>query len=167
MLEILGQVLFWLVMILAIFVIPFGLPGTFVIVGAALVYGLLTDFAAFSWKFVLVLLLISVVAEIVEFFLGAATAGKYGGSRPAMIGAIVGGFLGAIWGTPVLPPLGILLGAFVGAFLGAAALEYLTTRDVQRSVRVGYGAFLGSVGGRLTKIAAAIAMVVMVGFKVF
>jgi len=34
-------------------------------------------------------------------------------------------------------------------------------------VRVGFGAFLGTVGGKLTKIAVAVAMVVMVGFQVF
>lgn len=164
-LEIVGVVFFWLVMLISIGVIPFGVPGTFVIVVNAFVYGWLTDFADITWKLLGILLLISILVEVVEFFLGAAAAGKYGASRLGMIGAIVGGFFGAVWGTPVVPPIGIIVGAFVGAFVGAALFEYIDSRDFDRSLRVGYGAFLGTVGGRLTKIAAAVAMVVMVGYN--
>jgi len=165
-LEVVGYIVFWLVMMISIAVIPFGFPGTFVIVINALVYGWLTDFADVTWKLLGILLLIAIVVEVIEFFLGAAAAGKYGGSRLGMIGAIVGGFIGAVWGTPVIPPIGILFGAFIGAFGGAALFEYIDSRDWNRSLRVGYGAFLGTVGGRLTKIAAAVAMVVMVGYSI-
>lgn len=165
--EIVGYIFFWLIMLAGIIVIPFGIPGTFVIIGNALVYGLITDFAEVTWKFLGVLLVIAVLAEAIEFVLGAAAAGKYGGSRLGMTGAIVGGFLGAVWGTPIVPPIGIIFGAFAGAFVGAALLEYFQSKDLQKSLRVGYGAFLGTLGGKLTKIVAAIAMVVMVGFRIF
>ncbi|MFQ5768932.1 MAG: DUF456 family protein [bacterium] len=166
-LEILGQIFFWIVMFVGIVIIPFGIPGTFVIVGNALIYGWLTDFVDITWKFLGVLLIISILAEVIEFFLGAITAGKYGASKLGMFGAIVGGFLGAILGTPIFPLIGTLFGAFAGAFAGAALFEYLGSQDLQKSLRVGFGAFLGSVGGKLTKIAAAVAMVVMVGFRIF
>lgn len=165
--EIVGQIFFWLIMLASIIVIPFGIPGTFVIIGNALVYGLITDFAEVTWKFLGILLIIAVVAEGIEFVLGAAAAGKYGGSKLGMTGAIVGGFFGAVWGTPIVPPIGIILGAFVGAFVGAAVFDYFQTKDLQKSLRVGYGAFLGTLGGKLTKIVAAMAMVVMIGFRIF
>ncbi len=166
-LEILGHILFWIVMLGGILLIPFGLPGTFVIVANALILGWLTDFAEVTWKFLGLLLLIAVVMEVIEFFIGAATAGKYGASKLGMFGAIVGGFVGAIWGTGIVPLLGTLLGAFAGAFTGATLFEYINTKDFDKSLRVGFGAFLGTVGGKLTKIAVAVAMVVMVGFQVF
>ena len=166
-LEILGHIIFWLVMIAGIVIIPFGIPGTFIILGNALVYGWLTDFVEVSWSFLGVLLLIAVIAEVIEFFLGAATAGKYGASKTGMFGAIVGGFLGAIFGTTIVPLIGTLIGAFVGAFAGAALFEYAESKDFDKALRVGFGAFLGSLGGKLMKIAAAVAMVVMVGFRVF
>ncbi|HEX9654237.1 MAG TPA: DUF456 family protein, partial [bacterium] len=72
-----------------------------------------------------------------------------------------------IWGAPVLPPLGIFFGAFVGAFLGAAAFEFFVSKNLKHSIRVGTGAFLGAVTGKLTKIAAAVAMVTMVGVKIY
>jgi len=166
-LEILGHILFWIVMLAGIAVIPFGIPGTFVIATNALVFAWLTDFSEVTWNFLGLLLLIAVAVEVLEFFIGAATAGKYGASKLGMLGAIVGGFLGAIWGTGIVPLLGTLLGAFAGAFAGATLFEYINTKDFEKSVRVGFGAFLGTVGGKLTKIAVAVAMVVMVGFQVF
>ncbi|MFQ5675274.1 MAG: DUF456 family protein [bacterium] len=154
-------------MFLGVVIIPFGIPGTFVIVANAFIYGWLTEFSEVTWKFLGLLFLIALAVEVLEFFVGAATAGKFGASKLGMFGAIVGGFLGAIWGTGVVPLLGTLLGAFLGAFAGAALFEYIGTKDLEKSLRVGFGAFLGAVGGKLTKIATAVAMVVMVGFQVF
>lgn len=167
MIEIFAQILFWLVMIAGIVLIPFNIPGNFVIAANALIYAWATDFVVMSWGFIGVLFLIAVVVEVVEFFLGALTAGKYGSSKMGMIGSIIGGFLGAVWGTPILPPIGILLGAFVGAFVGAAVFEFFVSKNIKHSIRVGTGAFLGSAAGKLIKIAAAVAMVVMVGIKIF
>lgn len=167
MLEILGHIFFWLVMLAGIFIIPFGAPGTFLIALNALVYGWLNDFQGVTWKIIGILFLIAVLLEVLEFFIGAATAGRYGASRLGMFGAIAGGFLGAIWGTGIVPLVGTLVGAFGGAFIGAALFEYLSSKDFDKSIRVGFGAFLGTVGGKLTKIAAAVAMVVMVGFSIF
>lgn len=166
-LEILGHALFWTVMVVSVLVIPLGVPGTFVIVANSLVYAWLTGFAELTWGTVGLLLLIALVVEGLEFFIGAAAAGKYGGSRKAMVGAVLGGFVGAIWATPIVPLLGTLIGAFAGAFAGAALFEYFHSKDLDKSLRVGFGAFLGAVGGKLTKIAAATAMVVMVGFSVY
>lgn len=166
-LEILGYTLFWLIMAVSIFVIPFNIPGTFIIVANALVYAIVTDFTNVTWGLLAVLLLIALVAEGIEFIIGAAAAGRYGGSRQAMFGAILGGILGAIWMTPLMPLIGTLIGAFVGAFIGAALFEYSVTRDWNRAMQVGFGAFLGTLGGKLTKIAAGVAMVVMVGWRIF
>ncbi|MFQ5649474.1 MAG: DUF456 family protein [bacterium] len=166
-LEVLGHILFWLVMVTSILIIPIGIPGTFIIVCNALVYGWLTGFAQVTWGMLGVLLFIALAAEGLEFFIGAAAAGKYGGSRTAMFGAILGGIFGAIWGTSLLPLIGTLVGAFAGAFAGAAVFEYSVTKDWDKALRVGFGAFLGTLGGKVTKIAAATAMVVMVGVRVY
>ncbi len=165
-LEVLGQIVFWLTMLVGIIVIPFGLPGTFIIVLNTMAYGWITGFVEVGWQVVGLLFVIAVLAEVLEFVVGAASAARYGASRPGMAGALVGGFLGAILGTPVFPVLGTLLGAFAGAFVGSAAVEFFVSKDMEKSLRVGFGAFLGVLGGRLTKIAAGAAMVVMVAFRI-
>jgi uncharacterized protein YqgC (DUF456 family) len=166
-LEIFGNVIFWLSLIAGLFIIPVGLPGTFLILGSAFVYALITGFYPLSWTVLAALLLIAVAAEIVEFFLGAAAARRFGGSKAAVAGAILGGIAGAIWATPLFPVLGTVAGAFVGCFAGATMFEYLSSHDFQKSMRVGTGAFLGALGGRLTKVAAGCAMVVMIGYHIY
>jgi hypothetical protein len=166
-LEILGHVLFWLTMIGGIAIIVVGLPGTFLIVVNSFVFGWFTGFVDLTAGVLLGLLAIALVAEGIEFFLGAAAAARFGGSKMAIGGAIVGGFLGAIWLTSLLPVFGTIAGAFIGAFGGAALFEYIGTKDWDRSLQAGYGAFLGALGGRLTKIAAAVSMIVIVAFRIF
>ncbi|RMD98388.1 MAG: DUF456 domain-containing protein [Calditrichaeota bacterium] len=167
LLSVLAHILFWLSLLVGILMIPFGLPGTFVIAGSALIYGLLTHFAHFSLSQVLILFGIAILGEVIEFVLGAFTARRFGGSNYAMFGAIGGGFLGAIWATSLMPLIGTLLGAFAGAFAGAFLLEYLHHNKLDHAMRVGWGAFLGAVGGKMTKIALGIAMVVMITFNFF
>lgn len=166
-LEIFGHVLFWLTMMAGIAIIVVGLPGTFLIVANSFVFAWLTGFVDLTAGVLAGLLAIALVAEGIEFFVGAAAAARFGGSKLAMAGAIVGGFLVAIWLTSILPFIGTIAGAFIGAFAGATAFEFFSTKDWDKSLRVGYGAFLGALGGRLSKIAAAVAMVVIVAYRVF
>jgi uncharacterized protein YqgC (DUF456 family) len=165
--EIIGLIFFWIFLFIGIAIIPFGIAGTFVIVVDALIYGLATHFDKITLPFVGLLLGMAVAVELIEGILGAYMAKKFGGSKYAMAGAIVGGILGAIVGTPMAPVVGTLLGGFFGAFTGATLLEWLHTSDFQKSVKVGMGAFFGAVGGKITKIVVAVIMVVMIGFRVF
>jgi uncharacterized protein YqgC (DUF456 family) len=165
--EVVGMIFFWIFLIVGIVLIPFNLPGTFVIVADALVFGLITKFDRITIPFVLTLLVIAVCLEAMEAFLGAAMAKKYGGSKWAMGGAVLGGIVGAIFGTPITPVLGTLIGLLIGAFLGASLLEGLHSGNWENAWRVGLGAFFGTLGGKVTKILVAVVMVIMIGFKVF
>ena len=160
-------ILFWIVLMAAIAIIPLGLPGTFVIAGATLFYGMLTDFSSVTVGLVTVLFAVAILLELMEFALAGYMAGKFGGSRTAIVGAVIGGFLGAIIGTVVLPVIGTLFGAFIGAFAGAFIGELTVTTSVNAALLAGIGATLGAIGGKLTKVIAAIGMVVTVGVYFF
>lgn len=162
-----GYLLFALGLLAGVALIPFGLPGTFIIVGVALLQAFLTDFMPLSGTTILWLLGLAALGEVIEFFLGAFAARHFGGSKYAMAGAIVGGFVGAIWATGIFPIVGTLLGAFGGAFAGAALFEYVHEKDWNTAIHVGWGAFLGALGGKLTKITIGICMVVIILFKFF
>ena len=162
-----GMIVFWMIVLVGIAVIPFGIAGTFIIVGDVLVYGLITKFQSFSPSFVGLLLIIAVAVELIEAVLGAYMAKRFGGSRWAMVGAVLGGIGGAIIGTILVPVAGTLLGAFIGAFLGAMILEMLQTSDMSKALRAGMGAMFGTMGGKVTKIVAAIVMTVMIAMQIF
>ena len=110
------------VMLLGLVLVPLGLPGTWVIAGAALAFNPLVGEERIGMVTIVGVFLIAVLAEVVEFMLAGRFAERYGGSRRAGWGAIIGGIVGAFVGVPV-PIVGPMLGAFAGSFAGALLAE--------------------------------------------
>ena len=138
--------------------IPLGLPGLWVMVAGVLGYGWLSGFRTVGvWTIALVVGL-AFVGEILEAWIGFRFARRYGGSRRAGWGALVGGIAGAIVGVPV-PIIGSVIGAFVGSFLGAALFEYAREQRAEVAARAGWGAVLG----RAVAAAAKMALGVVIG----
>ena len=139
--------------------IPFGLPGLWVIVLAIIGYGWLDDFRGMSAWFLLIVIGLAVLGEVAEARIGYSYARRYGGSSRAGWGALVGGLAGASVGVPV-PLIGSVIGGFVGAFVGAALFEYTRARQSDVAARAGWGAVLGRA------VAAALKMAIGVGLSV-
>jgi len=167
-LHLFALILFYLVLVLGIVAILLGFPGTFLIFGDALVYGLVTRFrGGITVKFLLLLLAITLLAELVEFLLGTFTTLKFGASKWGVVGTLVGGILGAAWGSAAIPIVGTLAGVFVGAFLGAFFLEYLHRDDHMVAARAGLGAFVGKILGITVTLSCAIAMISLILVRLF
>lgn len=154
-------------LIAGVAVTPLGLPGTFIIAVSVLIFDVLTDFEGFNSALIVFLFVLAVLMEILEATLSGYMAKQFGGSKLSIFGAIAGGLIGAIWGTMIFPVIGTLLGAFLGAFIGAFLGEYFLSREFDRSLLAGIGAFVGAVGGKTMKTITALAMVVTVGFYYF
>lgn len=155
------HIIFWFILILSIFIIPFNLPGTFVIVVATFGYQFFDQTAGIKWGMIIILLGIALVLELFEYAVTAWISQKYGGSY-GTVGAIAGSIIGAIFGTSIIPFLGSILGAFIGGFAGAYILEYIGNRDKKRAYSVGKGALIGVVSGKTSKIIGAIIMVIII-----
>ena len=165
MLSVIGWIFFALGLLVGVLVIPFGIPGTFIIVAVSFLAGLATHFQAITWPFLGALLAISLGVELIEFVLGALSARKFGSSKWGMWGSILGGLFFAIWATPLSPVIGTIFGAFIGAFVGAFVFEFLRFGDLNRALRSGWGSFLGAITGRLLKLVVAIVMVVLIAVR--
>lgn len=137
--------IFAAVLLLSLFLIPLGLPGLWLMLGAALGYNALVDGDPIGWFAIGGSLVLAVIAEVLEFTLSARYTQKYGGSKRAAWGAIIGGIAGAIVGVPV-PIIGSVIGAFVGSFGGALVAEY-TRREATAgsATKVATGALIGRV----------------------
>ncbi len=136
------------------------LPGTWLIVAGALLYGWWTDWVGVG-RWILVLLIVSAgVAELLELLASVFTARKAGASKQAAWG----GFLGAILGMFLLsflvpvPFVGAMVGALVGCFGGAMMAELSVRRRVGQGTKVGLFSALGFVIGMVTKLAIAMGM---------
>ncbi|HEU5304727.1 MAG TPA: DUF456 domain-containing protein [Gemmatimonadales bacterium] len=145
--------------LIGLVLIPFGLPGLWVILLGILGYGWLTDFQTMGVWFLGLMIGLAILGEVIEAWLGFGFAKRYGGSNRAGWGALVGGLVGAIVGVPV-PVIGSVIGGFVGAFVGAALFEYTRIRHAEGSVKAGWGAVLGRAAAAAAKMAVGVVMVV-------
>jgi uncharacterized protein len=131
-----------------------GLPGLWLMVLGHVLFGWATGWNRYvGLPSVLWLIGLALVAEVVEFFAGAAGSAKAGGTKRGMIGAIVGGFVGGIVGQIAIPipVVGAIVGVLVGSFLGAALIERLIEPDTDRAMAIGFGAAKGRLYGILIK----------------
>lgn len=144
-----------------------GLPGTWVMIGIALVIEALdgiylSDEAdpTFTWWIIGLAILLAGVGELLEFLAGVLGAKKGGASRRGMIGSLIGGIVGAIVLTPLLPipVVGTLIGALIGTFAGAVVFElsHPENNDVRDTVKPAVGATIGRLLGTLAKVPIAI-----------
>lgn len=147
--------------------VPFGFPGTFIILGAASLYALATDFAAVTWTTLGLLLAAALLAEGAEALTGLVGARKYGSGKLGIAASIVGGIAGAILGAPLFFGLGAIPGALAGAFGAAVLAELVQGRSSRDALRAGWGTFLGRLAGTAVKGALAVAMVVVCLERVF
>lgn len=107
------------------------------------------DFRYVGIGTLLILAGMAALTYLVEFAASALGAKHYGGSRRAMLGAVLGGIVGIFLGVP-----GILLGPFAGAVLGELSLQ--STLD--KAGRAGFGTVVGLAVGVAGKLAIGIAM---------
>lgn len=89
----------------------------------------------FSPTFLIIMAVVMILVSILDYVIPATGAKKYGASKLAVWGSIIGMLIGAFF----FPPLGI----FIGCFTGALAGELLTTKKAKQALRAGWGVFVG------------------------
>jgi len=157
-----GFVLWALLLIVASLFVYLGLGGSFIVLGLAVIWAVVTGFATVTWQWVLVLLGLALLGELLEFLIGTFYVAQKGATKPGVVLAFVGGLLGTFVGNSLLPVVGAVLGSFVGAFGGAVLGEYQRYQKLEPSLRVGGYAFLGRVLAMVIKHIIALVMVFLI-----
>jgi uncharacterized protein YqgC (DUF456 family) len=155
-----GIALFFLAHLAALLMIPLGLPGTFLQVGAAAALTFASSGTRLGWGWVLLFLGLALTGELIEFLSGQWGARRFGGSPRAAWGALIGGILGAFIGGIPVPLVGSLIMSFVGTFTGAIVGELSAARGAP-NVRIGYGAVVGRAVGVATKLFLALVILII------
>lgn len=152
-------VLDWLGLVVALIIMFIGLAGTVLpllpgaplIVLGMVVYGLFNGFQLFNTLFWVGQAILLLLVFVVDHLAAAVGAKKYGGSKAAVWGSVVGVVLGLF----TMGPFGILIGPFIGAVVG----ELINKRPFSQAVKVGAGTLLGFAGGTLVKLIFEIGMI--------
>ena len=158
---IIATILFILAAVTAWLVTIVGMPGTWIMLGLAVLFHFLipdASRAAIGWPALITMAVLAGLGELLEFLASAMGVAKAGGSRRGAVLALAGSFIGAIIGAfigipiPFIGPLVAVvffsgLGALAGAFVG----EFSHGKQMQQSFQIGRAAFWGRILGTLSK----------------
>lgn len=158
-------------MLFGLATIPFGLPGTGIILLCILIYALATSFSgAVGVAFFVGLCVLTVIAETADNWLTAVGARRYGASTASIWLSFLGGVVGAIVvGGPLaigLGPLGPIAGGFAGAFAIVVGYEFYLGKSAPDALRAGLGTFLGRMAGIILKLVISVAMIIAVAVAI-
>lgn len=150
--------------------VPFALPGNWLIVITTVLFAFWrADDKVFSLYTLIIIAVLALLGELVEFFGGMGGARKAGAGLRGSLGAIIGAITGALIGTFLIPVplLGTLLGSCAGAAIGACIFELSGTRKLQDSFRLSLSAGLGQFLGATAKLIIGLLIWLIVAVAAF
>ena len=129
-----------------------GLPGTPIAYGA-LWSAQATDKVDFSWQFLLVWGIVTIVISVLDYIVPAWGTKQFGGTKWGVWGSTIGVFVGLFFG-----PFGVIFGPLVGAILFELIPVVLNGRisdkALSAALRAGWGSFIGILFGTIIKLVA-------------
>ena len=129
------------------------IPGLGLMFGGAWLMGYAQDYAVIGTATLLVLFVVSAFGLAMDFVAGMLGAKYTGASKEALWGAFIGGIVGAFF-----VPAGLILGPLLGAAIG----EFADKRNLWLAGKVGIGALAGFIVGTVTKVGAALGIVLII-----
>lgn len=115
-----------------------------------------TERVQFSWQFLLIWAVVTIVIQVLDYFIPAWGTKKFGGSKYGVWGSTIGLLAGLFMG-----PMGIILGPFIGAVIGEmiyfnrhpqSADNQTANNNFNRALRAGLGSFIGLLTGTVLKL---------------
>jgi uncharacterized protein YqgC (DUF456 family) len=151
--EIIGLSLALLVMLAGLIgsILPV-LPGTPLILAAAVAHRLYFGVAGASNLVLIILTTLALVSILFDFLAGMLGAKKFGATWRGMTGAIIGGIVGLFFSLP---------GIIIGPFLGAMLFELLGGKEFKKSTHAGIGAMVGLLLGIVGIFSTGVVMMIL------
>ena len=130
------------------------IPGPPISYGGLLVFHF---FSSYSIEENILWLMAFVVIAVTIFDLWVQIYGvkKFGGTKKAVNGSIIGLIIGIFF----FPPFGIILGPFLGAFIGSRMEE---NSDGNKAIKIALGALAGFFAGTLLKLSVSVYIIYIV-----
>ena len=123
--EFLNIVIHIIIILVSLLLVWVNLPGTFLYLFGIGLMGYMNDFEIITKKILIILLIIFVALEIMEFLLATLTVKLYGGKNSSSFLSIIGGIAGGIIGNFFFP----IIGGFIGLILGSYFITYYNEKS--------------------------------------
>ncbi|MDO6813651.1 DUF456 domain-containing protein [Tenacibaculum soleae] len=107
-----------------------------------------------DWWFLGITLAIAVIIFILDYFIPAMGAKRFGGTKYGVYGTTIGLIIGLL--SPI--PFGIIIGAFLGALIGELIYD---SKDTSRALKASFGALLGFITSATIKFSIAVVYFVL------
>lgn len=148
----------FVMMVGVVFTVVPPIPGTLIIWGAAVGYGLTMGWEQLGW-WTFALLTVLMLAGLVADFVGGQFGARIGGASclAIVLGTLLGfvlGILGSIVGTPVVGCFAGLLGTMGGILL----VERVRYKDWDTAINAAKGFFAGNILGIMARFTAGVLM---------
>jgi uncharacterized protein YqgC (DUF456 family) len=157
----------WLLLVLTIILLIAGLLGCFlpVLPGPplsliALLIIHFTRFAQFESTTFIIVGIVVVVVQILDFIVPVWGTKKFGGTKYGTWGSMIGLLAGLLF----LPPLGpfgiitVLGGPFLGAYIG----ETINGMEKSKALRAAFGTFVGFLAGTFIKVVTSVIITIII-----
>jgi uncharacterized protein YqgC (DUF456 family) len=128
------------------------LPGAPLIWLGMLIYGFFVKFQNLPLTFFIGQGLAVMLIFLIDYLASIWGVRRYGGSKEAVWGSILGGLLGLL----VLGPFGLIFGPFIGAVAG----EVYRRSPLGKALEVGLGTLIGFLGGAVLKLSIEAVMII-------
>jgi len=148
--QIIGLLFAWLLMCIGVAgsILP-GLPGTPLVLAAAVGHKFYFGPSGVAWWVLVVLAAFTAASLVVDYMASVYGAKRLGATWRGAVGAIVGGLIGLFFNLP---------GILIGPFVGAVVFEMAGGRQWREASRAGAGATLGLLAGTLGKLTCCLIM---------
>ena len=126
------------------------IPGTTIILAAAIIRMMLGAEKSIGWRSIAILLLLTLATYALDFLSGYVGAKYFGATKWGMFGAVIGALVGIVFG---------IIGLFIGPVIGAITGEFIAGKRLIDAGRAGWGSLLGNLGGMVGKLVIALVMI--------
>ncbi len=154
-----GFALFIIILFFGIYLNLYRLPGAAMIFLAVLVYGCSTDLERIDWKILLILLMLAILAETVDFLLGLTNIHKPPVTKKTLAGGLIGGLIFIALLTPLFWGAGIWGGFFLGSLAGMVVMELSRQARLKSPHQASWPKMLGMIGQKTLKGLWSLAMI--------
>jgi uncharacterized protein YqgC (DUF456 family) len=130
------------------------IPGPPISYSGLLVFHFLSSYSTKEnvlWSMAFVVIAVTIFDLWVQIY----SVKKFGGTKKAVNGSIIGLIVGILF----LPPFGIIIGSFLGAFIGARMEE---NSDRNKAIKIALGALVGFFAGTMLKLSVSVYIIYIV-----